>query len=372
MDETKTQTASLLEQLPGTLPVGSPKPWKPLLVPRKEIENEISRLCDDSREPGELRATQIVHPQSRGEIEGVSPSLSLSIIVVRPGETLSLRRDNASRTEFCIRGSGAAIIGGRRLAFNKFDTWTVPSMCRREYRCEGTEPFVWLSYSNAPMLERLKIYYSDELDAAPRSAKSQDVGSTNQYIRQNAPDYPIGTDGARLRGYEYVVDIEPVENRPLIWPWQDVLPHLSRVEGDGKRTIMLLYNPATGRINGTTKSFFATLTSFPAGKGYPAPPRGHKHSSYACNYHFEGSGHSIVDGEYIDWTAGDFLFSAPSWSEHSHGISKEGASVLTIQDHPFQIGVESLIWQEEVDGPILTLGSEPGQIGYVGPRLAGD
>ena len=66
------------------------------------------------------------------------------------------------------------------------------------------------------------------------------------------------------------------------------------------------------------------------------------------------------------------MLSAPSWSEHAHGIGEGGASVLTVQDHPFQIAIESLIWQEVMDGPILTLGSEPGQTGYIGPRQAGD
>ena len=63
--------------------------------------------------------------------------------------------------------------------------------------------------------------------------------------------------------------------------------------------------------------------------------------------------------------------SAPSWSEHAHYPGPEGHGILTIQDHPLQIGMESLIWQERMDGPILTLGSDPGQTGYVGPRQQG-
>jgi gentisate 1,2-dioxygenase len=43
-----------------------------------------------------------------------------------------------------------------------------------------------------------------------------------------------------------------------------------------------------------------------------------------------------------------------------------------VQDHPLHIGMESLIWQEELDGPILTLGSQTGVKGYVGPRRRGE
>jgi gentisate 1,2-dioxygenase len=155
------------------------------------------------------------------------------------------------------------------------------------------------------------------------------------------------------------------------WPWDAVAPHLPSVQGDNKRGILLLYNPATERRNGTTHSFFATLSASAPGSPPRKPGPGHKHSSVAINYHFKGFGRSIVDGQEIDWKAGDLLLSAPSWSEHAHYPGPEGHGILTIQDHPLQIGMESLIWQERMDGPILTLGSDPGQTGYVGPRQQG-
>lgn len=360
----------LFTEIAPTEPAGPPAPWPALIVHKGEIDREVERLCDLQRSPGQIRASSVVHPSSRATVPSVAPGLSVSIHVVRPGESVTLNRDNASRVEFGISGAGVAKVGGKKLAVGRWDAWTVPSMNQREYRCEGAEPLVWLSYSNAPMLARLDILYSDASDAAPSVAEPHVSGE--RYVRQNAPDFPVLSDGARLRGYEFLTDIEVVENKPLLWPWAQVEPHLSTVPGDGKRNILLLYNPATGRRNGTTHSFFATLSSIPGGRAHPVPERGHKHSSFACNYHFQGAGESVVDGERFGWEAGDLMLSAPSWSEHAHGASDKGASILTIQDHPFQIGVESLIWQEKMDGPILTLGSEPGQTGYVGPRQAGN
>ena len=182
---------------------------------------------------------------------------------------------------------------------------------------------------------------------------------------------PFSNSGARLRGYEFLTDIEVVENRPHHWPWNLVSEHLASRPGDNKRGIMLFYNPATERRNGTTHSFFTTVASTPAG----TPPRpigpGHRHSSVAINYHFRGAGKSIVGDRTIEWSAGDLLLSAPGWMEHAHYPGPEGTGVFTVQDHPLQIGMESLIWQERMDGPILTLGSDVGQTGYVGPRVAG-
>lgn len=358
----------------GFVPIRSdaaePHRWAPLKVPRASIEEEIARLADLALAPGERRGAEIVHPEAAAFGKGMTPGLSISVNVLRPGETLAINRDNANRVEFGLGGTAAALLGGRTLQPEKWSAWTVPSMTPRTYRNEGDDLFVWLSYSNQPLLERTGIYYSDagqRATAAPAVERGR-----NAYARETAPDLPILDDGARLRGYEYLTDIEVVENPPLIWPWREALPHLSRADGDGKRTIMLLYNPATGRRNGTTHSFFATFTSFPPGARRMPPARGHRHSSYATNYHFEGGGESVVDGVRFEWEAGDLMLSAPSWAEHSHGISERGASVLTVQDHPFQIGAEALVWQEDMAGPILTLGSEQGQTGYVGPRLAGE
>jgi hypothetical protein len=65
------------------------------------------------------------------------------------------------------------------------------------------------------------------------------------------------------------------------------------------------------------------------------------------------------------------MLSAPAWSEHANyqSSSPVGNTTLTVQDHPLQIGMESLIWQEDVvNGGIYTLGSQAGLKGYTGPR----
>lgn len=348
--------------------------WEPIRVRRAEIERQIEQLVAMAPLIGQRRSVEIVHPRAGAMNKGFTPGLSVSVNVLNPGETIRLDRDNANRVEFGLAGDGALQVASKKLAMKKWTTVSIPSMAVREYRNAGSDPLVWLSYSNQPALERLGIYYSDDRASAGECASEANPVSpelSNRYVRQNAPDHPILDDGARLRGYEFLTDIEVSEDKPLSWPWEDILPYLSRVQGDQKRLIMLMYNPATGSRNGTTSSFFATITSVPGGAPLIPPARGHRHSSFAVNYHFEGSGASIVDGQRIEWEAGDLLLSAPSWAEHAHGTTEQGASILTIQDHPFQIGLRSLIWQEDMDGPILALGSEPGQTGYVAPRIDG-
>ncbi|RKE38655.1 gentisate 1,2-dioxygenase [Paraburkholderia sp. BL23I1N1] len=348
------------------------KPWSPVLVPREVIDREIERLASMPLPEDGRRATLIVHPSCTDGSMGFAPGVDVTISVMKPGEVTRALMRNSNQVEFCIRGSGVVSVGQQEKELSKWGVLSIPSMQAYYHRNTGNELWVRITYSNAPLLRKLAVHWINyEQDVAERDIQASSRGLDDGYNRKNAPDVVISEDGARLRGYEYLTDIEVVENRPLVWPWENVVEMLTRQEGDGKRNIILLYNPATERRNGTTHSFFATMFSHPAGKPARKIGRGHKHSSVAINYHFTGHGKSIVDGVEIPWKAGDLLLSGPSWSEHAHYYDEEPTFILTIQDHPLHIGMESLIWQERMDGPILNLGSETGQKGYVGPRIAG-
>ncbi|WP_454862663.1 cupin domain-containing protein [Paraburkholderia fungorum] len=348
------------------------KPWNPLLVPREAIEREIERLADAPRPEDGRRSTLIVHPLGRDGSLGFAPGVDVTINVLKPGEQTRPILRSSNQLEFCIRGSGVMCVGNKEQAVTRWDVASIPSMQPYFHKNVGDELFVRLTYSNAPLLRKLGVHWIDYADAGAETSATSATQKVNEDInRTTAPDIQISEDGARLRGYEFLTDIQVVENKPLVWSWEKASQTLSFEKGDEKRNIMLLYNPATERRNGTTHSFFATL--FSRQKGNPSGPvgRGHKHSSVAINYHFSGSGKSVVDGVVVPWKAGDLLLSGPSWSEHAHYYGDEGALVLTVQDHPLHIGMESLIWQERMDGPILNLGSEAGQKGYIGPRQAG-
>ncbi|SFB89684.1 Gentisate 1,2-dioxygenase [Polaromonas sp. OV174] len=343
--------------------------WRPIRVSAEVIEAEIERLSRIPAPHNGRRSLFIVHPESK-EVSGFAPGVQIAINVLLPGERTEGFRYNASQVELCIRGRGTVHVDNQTTVMDQFDVAAIPSMRRHWHSNDGDTAWVRLSYSNAPLLQRLGALYVEESEAAS-SAPSDDLFVAATYTSDSAPEIAVSPEGARLRGYEFLTDIPVVENRALFWPWKSVSASLASEPGDGKRNIMLLYNPATERRNGTTHSFFATMSRVPPGLPPRGPRRGHRHSSVAINYHFEGSGWSEVDGEKIEWSAGDLLLSAPGWSEHAHFFNPEGASVLTVQDHPLHIGMESLIWQERIDGPILTLGSQPGQKGYVGPRAVG-
>jgi gentisate 1,2-dioxygenase len=168
-------------------------------------------------------------------------------------------------------------------------------------------------------------------------------------------------DGAQLMPYELLISPPSVVSPSLHWPWSDVKERLDRLTALGDsyrgRRLYLLYNPVTGRTNGTTPSFFATMTVRPP----KIIDRPHRHISAAINYYFHGTGHSLVGGKRYDWEAGDLMLSAPGWAVHHHASGPdEHVYELTIQDQPYHIGLESLIWQEDLKKPARLLGVDAG------------
>jgi len=364
-----TELSPIFLDRTGETPEG-PQIWSAMVVPRTSIEREIERLADLPPPGNGRRATAIVHPAAVAPGLGFAPGTDVTISVLKPGEETTPIRRNANQLEMCIAGSGTVEVSGETIHLEKWDIANIPSMQVYRHRNTGTGLFVRITYTNTPLLEKLGVHYVEE-DPSITSTRKR---AQEWQPQPSALDLDLGTGGARMRSYEYLVDIDVVESRALHWPWEAVKNNLPFAPRTNNRGIMLLYNPATERRNGTTHSFFATVSG--GTRSNPPPPvlRGHRHSSASINYYFIGNGgKSVVEGQVYEWGVGDLMLSAPGWAEHAHYMgSLDGNPVdqatLTVQDHPMHIAMESLIWQEELDGAIHALGSEPGVKNYIGPR----
>jgi gentisate 1,2-dioxygenase len=335
--------------------------WPALVVPRETIDAEIARLAATPKPANGRRCALIVHPCATEPGLGLAPGIQVALHVLHPGESTAPIRHNSTRIDFCLRGSGHARVGGRRIAFAQYDVWNTPSMTTYAVTNDGRDLQVRLSYTNAALLEKMNVHVVDE-NPPP------DVETATRAAEDDAPTaatHPFGTfrltdDGAFLMPYEQLINPDAVASHPLHWPWRQVKAHLDELVALGRsyvgRRLYLLYNPATGRTNGTTQSFFATMTIRPAG----IVDRPHRHTSAAINYFFAGSGRSVVEGRVHEWKAGDLMLSAPGWGVHNHASYDEPVYELTIQDSPLNIAMESLLWQEDVKRPPAVLGAERG------------
>lgn len=331
--------------------------WEPLVVTRAEIQERFEALeSGNDRDRRGRRESLIVHPRSNDTARGLTPVTRVALGTLLPGESTVLDRDNAVGLAMCLAGEGTVRLGDRTIEPMQHDVWTKPTMHPTQLRNDGTVPFRYLSYSNEALLITLSSLYRD--DQAPDIERHEPDGARAKDL---LPPIDLPAGSGQLLPYEHLIDPDATPDRPLHFRWVDVRQHLSGVEGLGTgysgRPLYCLYNPTTGRLNGTTPCYFATITS--VGGAFRGPT--HRHMSSAINYHFAGRGSSVVEGQKVDWEAGDLLLSAPAWGAHGHTIWDEGARILTVQDHPFHISTGSLVWQEDLDGgEIRALGMQEG------------
>jgi gentisate 1,2-dioxygenase len=334
--------------------------WPSYVIPKEAIDAEIARLAGLPRPSDGRRRSLIRHPSATGSGPGLAAGIRVTLEVLLPGERTAPIRHNSTQVVFSIHGSGEVVIDGRTRHFDQYDVWITPSMCTYVHVNNTDAIQVRLVYSNAALLEKLNVHYVD-----PYPPEEPPVPATKDVETDATPFdqlFKLASDDEEiwLMSYERLVNPPQQESPPLLWPWQLVKQELDRLHSLGPsyrgRRLYLLYNPATGRTNGTTQNFFATMTIRPAG----IVDRPHRHTAAAINYFFQGSGRSVVGGKIYEWKAGDLMLSAPGWQVHNHASGDADVYELTIQDSPLHLAMDSLLWQEDMKQSPILIGSHGG------------
>ena len=334
--------------------------WPAVVISKEEIEAEVDRLANVPAPESGRRSSLIVHPRAEAPGRGLAPGIQVSLDVLEPGERTRAIRHNSTVAHFCIRGGGHSVVNGERINFSHYDVWITPSMATYRHVNDTDAVQVRLSYSNAALLEKLNIHYVEDDPPVVEEVAEADHEEDDPRRRSPFGTFQLTEDGAYLMPYEKLINPDAVESKALHWPWKRVKENLDKLEALGKdyvgRRLYLLYNPVTGRTNGTTPCFFCTMCIRPPN----VVDRPHRHMSAAINYYFAGSGRSTVEGTVYEWKAGDLMLSAPGWGVHNHASYDEAVYELTVQDMPLNISMESLLWQESLKHPMAVLGAEVG------------
>ncbi len=337
----------------------APALWEPVIINKEQIDAEIARLAVLPRPANGRRRSWIVHPSAQAPGLGLAAGIQVSLDVLLAGESTAPIRHNSTQINFCIQGSGYTSVNSERITFRRYDVWNHNSFATYTHHNDTNEVQVRLTYSNAALLEKMQVHIVEE--NPPVSTMHEKTEEANDPKRKS----PFGTfqlteAGAWLMPYELLINPPSVESKNLHWPWELVRENLDKLTALGKdyvgRRLYLLYNPMTGRTNGTTPNFFATMTIRPP----KIIDRPHRHVSAAINYYFQGSGYSIVEKKRYEWKAGDLMLSAPGWAVHNHASYDEPVYELTVQDQSLNINMESLLWQEALTQPAVILGQQSG------------
>jgi gentisate 1,2-dioxygenase len=339
----------------------TPEIWEPVVINAKQISQEVERLLDLKVDDPVERTARIVHPMACARGQGLAPGIEVRISALKPGERTKAYRHNATEVGFSIEGEGRATVAGETRDFGRYDVWNVPSWSSVSYENNSKKPHVRLTYSNAALLRLLNVHLVEDKKITGIIPDAEKGGGHGQSTAKIKDLFQIAGGEEWLMTYERLINPPAVESRSYHWQWAKVKEELDKLTALGSsyrgRRLYLLYNPMTGRTNGTTPSFFATMTVRPPN----IIDRPHRHASAAINYYFSGAGYSRVAGKHYEWAAGDLMLSAPGWAIHNHASHDQGPVYeLTIQDQPFHIWQESLLWQETLAAPPALLGAQTG------------
>src|SRR6266853_6229509 len=284
--------------------------WAPIVVTKEEIDAETERLASLARPANGRRESLIVHPLAEANAPAFAPGIQVKLSVLKPGEKTAAFRHNATEVNFCILGSGHTLVAGKGIGFAQYDVWNHPSYAAYHHVNDGRDLQVRLTYSNVPLLQHMQVYLpEDEPSAELHPVEDAEDKARSADARRKSPYgmIRIGADGGMLMPYEILINPEAVVSKPLHFPWKEVQRELATLEALGKeyagRRLYMMYNPVTGRTNGITPNFFATMTIRPP----KIVDRPHRHVSAAINYYFHGKGRSTVAGEVLEWKAGDLM-----------------------------------------------------------------
>ena len=253
--------------------------WPAVRISGEDIEAEIERLASLPAPENGRRSSLIVHPNASPASRGLAPGIRVSLSVLKPGEQTQPIRHNSTHIDFCIQGTGSAMVAGQSIAFGQYDVWNTPSMTPYWYSNHGDELQARLTYSNAALLEMMNVHVVDENPPVQETSASAEPQEETQQkkVQQNVFDtFQLSPEGPHLMPYERLINPPVVASQPWHWPWKNVKQELDKLVALGKdyvgRRLYLLYNPATGRTNGTTQNFFATITIRPPQHHRPPTP----------------------------------------------------------------------------------------------------
>lgn len=148
---------------------------------------------------------------------------------------------------------------------------------------------------------------------------------------------------------EYYPALLPKNVRPTVWKFSQMKPKIDELVADplkrADRRFLALVNGDTGTENpGALPGIFLGIQAFKPGE-HILP---HRHNSFAIYHIMQGTGYSILEGERIDWEAGD-TFACPAWAMHEHiNNGTELAIQYVVQDMVGRAYERNLMWEEPV------------------------
>ena len=252
-----------------------------------------------------------------------------------PNEIMPPHKHSPSAIRFGLTGKGNFTgVAGEDITFGPGDMVLTPNDCWHNHGTMGDEEAVNLSVLDLPLVETLNAIHFDhnytELeDGKEVPRKVQSARYPEDYSRAI-----YGTGGMVPRWVDHHRG-GGLSSPMYVYRWDAMMEILERFkddDGDPYEALMVEYtDPTRGEPVFRTITFFAQMLR----PGETTRPL--RQTANLLVAPFEGSGHSIVDGERFDWNRFDTLaVSGGSWCEHHNGSETEPVYLFVASDEPTQ------------------------------------
>lgn len=281
-----------------------------------------------------LRSVELVTPEKAGrrviylsnpgrrDVTAAVGWLYSGLQVMHPGELASAHRHSASALRFIMEGRGAyTIVDGHKMTLGANDFVLTPNGTWHEHGVsdDGT-PCIWQDGLDIPLMNAMEAGFYEvhpELHQAVTfpvddpTATWASPALHPQNARWSKPYSP-------LLKYEWA-------------PTYEALQRYARVtDGSPYDGVLMNYvNPLTG--GPVMQTLGASMQLLRPGERTQA----HRHTGSFLYQVAKGSGHSVVNGQRLDWTERD-IFCVPSWAfhEHANASATEDACLFCFNDLP--------------------------------------
>ena len=297
-------------------PFGKAHLWK---WPKIRAGLEAAGRLVTTNYKGARRAITLVHPSLD---EGTSFTLGYAVQLVKAGEAVYSHRHTNAAMRFVIDGGLGVytITDGEKCVMERGDLVIQPSWGWHNHINETDRDAVWIDCLDSGLMRMLRTTFQE-----PHPAEDVRLYNSPADTILRNPGL-LAPPGQALKSLVYKWT---ATRRAL----SEMLPE-SESPFDGK--CLEYRNPVTG--GPTFPTFSCWIQALDAAKSTAE----HRHTSNQLYYVVEGRGVSEVEGEKLEWQAGDF-FVVPNWSWHRHknASASEPAILFSTTDRPLHeaIGV---------------------------------
>jgi gentisate 1,2-dioxygenase len=300
---------------------------------RDDLEPLLYRSADlVNMSDSERRSLILVNPGLAPQRATVS-TMYTAYRLNDPNEIMPPHRHSPSAIRFGLIGSrNFTGVEGEDITFGPGDMVLTPHDTWHNHGNAGDEPAINLSVLDLPLVETLNAIYFEHDYKEMENGKlvSKKVQSARVPSDYSARVYAQGGLLPRFVSHQRGTgDASPM----YLYRWdamRDALDRHKDHDGDPYEALMIEYvDPTTGASIFRTMTFFAQMLR-PGEKTRPL-----QQTASLLVAPFQGSGHSIVDGQRFNWERFDTLaVPGGSWCEHVNGSDREPAILFVASDEP--------------------------------------